>query len=82
MGDPGTEFIRLMIKPEYEQYLSRLRNIITSPSYMCVRACDSEFPLGVVADSLITSLSIEKTQGESKDTPRRDFRAIQGLEFP
>ncbi|KYM81979.1 hypothetical protein ALC53_07527 [Atta colombica] len=48
----------------------------------CVRDHDSEFPLGVVADSLTTSLSIEKTQGESKDTLRRDLRAIQGLEFP
>ncbi|KYN40493.1 hypothetical protein ALC56_05438, partial [Trachymyrmex septentrionalis] len=46
-----------------------------------VRNRDSGFPLDV-ANSPTMSLSIEKTQGVSKDTPRRGLRAIQGLEFP
>ncbi|KYN16245.1 hypothetical protein ALC57_11456, partial [Trachymyrmex cornetzi] len=48
----------------------------------CVRDRDLGFFLGVVTNSLTRSLSIEKTQGESKGTPRRGLRATQGLEFP
>ncbi|KYN14611.1 hypothetical protein ALC57_13185 [Trachymyrmex cornetzi] len=51
-----------------ETYLSFLQNKLP-----CVRDHDS---------GLTTSLSIEKTQSESKGTPRRGLRTIQGLEFP
>ena len=88
MGGPGNaEFIRPVIKPECGScmnniYLSNL-NIITSPFYVCACVIATQGdPLGIITNSLIMSLSIKKTQNESKGILRRGLRAIQGLEFP
>ena len=78
VGAPGAEFIRPVIKSEYGSCTNSIR-----PDYgillrfilrVYVRDRNARFLLGV-ANSLITSLSIEKTQGstpERKDTPRRE----------
>jgi len=60
-----------VIKPEWIMYSVRNTEYYYEPILrVCVRDRDSGFPLGVIANSLTTSLSIEKIQGESKSTCR------------